>query len=553
MASEYIRYPAAGGSGGGVTSLNTLTGDITLAAGSGISLVPSGNTITISSGGGFTPGSVIFAGSSGTLTQDNSEFFWDDTNHRLGIGTATPAAPLDIEASVTATSGINDALKSHYEVSPAGNSSATYQNYDGVLATANPSSNNIYFIRGSYNEVDHNGQGTVTYATAIGGSVYNNFGGTVSNAFGAYLGVYNDNGSTITNGYGCFIDTPNDGGSGTISNWYGLYVHGDSYATNSYAIYSTGGVNYFGGNVSIGAATAPTVPLEIAGPDTGYELFLTPKTGWASGKSVGITFGDTSGNSGLLVPYSSNAVWSTFFGIDFTVGGSNIPLTVGTGNTTDVALGGNINPTSLSGATMVVKGSGKVGIGNTNPDAPLSFSATIGDKIYVYDGGIGGSYGFGIQPNLFQIFTDSSGSDIEFGYGGGSSTFVSNVVFKGNGDVGIGTASPASLFSVGSSSQFQVDSSGDVSTTGTLSTQAGLEVQSTGSNKKLGQATLIGGTMTVSNTSVTANSRIFLSVSTAGGVQGFLSYSKSVGASFTIQSTSAADTSTVDWFIVESF
>ena len=38
----------------------------------------------------FTQGSVVFAGASGIYTQDNANFFWDDTSNNLGIGTATP-------------------------------------------------------------------------------------------------------------------------------------------------------------------------------------------------------------------------------------------------------------------------------------------------------------------------------------------------------------------------------------------------------------------------------------------------------------------------------
>ena len=44
---------------------------------------------------GFTNGSVIFA-SGGTLAQDNANFFWDDTNNRLGIGTSAPNYPLHL-------------------------------------------------------------------------------------------------------------------------------------------------------------------------------------------------------------------------------------------------------------------------------------------------------------------------------------------------------------------------------------------------------------------------------------------------------------------------
>ncbi len=40
---------------------------------------------------GFTTGSVLFTGASGVIAQDNANFFWDDTNNRLAIGTATPS------------------------------------------------------------------------------------------------------------------------------------------------------------------------------------------------------------------------------------------------------------------------------------------------------------------------------------------------------------------------------------------------------------------------------------------------------------------------------
>lgn len=70
-------------------------------------------------------------------------------------------------------------------------------------------------------------------------------------------------------------------------------------------------------------------------------------------------------------------------------------------------------------------------------------------------------------------------------------------------------------------------------------------------NGKIGQATLVAGTVTVPNTSVTTNSRIFITVSNPGGTRGFLSTSKSAGVSFTVTSSSGAETSTVDWLIVE--
>lgn len=72
-----------------------------------------------------------------------------------------------------------------------------------------------------------------------------------------------------------------------------------------------------------------------------------------------------------------------------------------------------------------------------------------------------------------------------------------------------------------------------------------------GSNAKQGTATLVAGTVTVSNTSVTANSRIFISRSTPGGTLGDLSYTKIASTSFTVLSSNVLETSSFDYFITE--
>jgi len=84
---------------GTVTSTGSLTLGGTL---SGVSLTTQvSGTLPVANGGtgtatAFTAGSVVFAGASGVYTQDNANLFWDDTNNRLGINTATPASKLDI-------------------------------------------------------------------------------------------------------------------------------------------------------------------------------------------------------------------------------------------------------------------------------------------------------------------------------------------------------------------------------------------------------------------------------------------------------------------------
>lgn len=89
--------------------------------------------------------------------------------------------------------------------------------------------------------------------------------------------------------------------------------------------------------------------------------------------------------------------------------------------------------------------------------------------------------------------------------------------------------------------------------TGALSARGGFRVQEA-ANTKQGVATLVGGTVTVSNTSVTANSRIFLTAQTLGTVvvPSALGVSaRSVGASFTVLASQPTDTSIVSYEIFE--
>lgn len=83
LSNGLVRANSGVLSGGAIVSLSTEV--------SGILPVPNGGT----GNSNFAAGSVVF--SNGTvLTQDNSNFFWDNTNKRLGIGYATPRRQLDI-------------------------------------------------------------------------------------------------------------------------------------------------------------------------------------------------------------------------------------------------------------------------------------------------------------------------------------------------------------------------------------------------------------------------------------------------------------------------
>lgn len=87
----------------------------------------------------------------------------------------------------------------------------------------------------------------------------------------------------------------------------------------------------------------------------------------------------------------------------------------------------------------------------------------------------------------------------------------------------------------------------------------GLSVKS-GPNARIGQNTLTAGTVSIANTSVTANTRIFLTRASknSGAAIGSLEAVISAGVGFTINSYAAGatietgDISIVDWFLVES-
>ena len=82
-------------------SSNPAFGQLSLTAGvTGTLPVANGGTGTATA---FTVGSVVFAGASGVYTQNNANFFWDNTNKFLGIGTLAPTAHLTILSTAGGT------------------------------------------------------------------------------------------------------------------------------------------------------------------------------------------------------------------------------------------------------------------------------------------------------------------------------------------------------------------------------------------------------------------------------------------------------------------
>lgn len=141
----------------------------------------------------------------------------------------------------------------------------------------------------------------------------------------------------------------------------------------------------------------------------------------------------------------------------------------------------------------------------------------------------------------------TSADSTALGYQAGLTNTGANNVFVGSGADG-SAAARANAIGIGKGVSVVADSTWVVGTIGIK--QAIVE----GANAAMGTATLVAGTVTVGNTLVTANSRIFLtSQDPNGGTQGAVFVSaRTAGTDFTITSTvGAADTSIVAYEIKE--
>ena len=145
-------------------------------------------------------------------------------------------------------------------------------------------------------------------------------------------------------------------------------------------------------------------------------------------------------------------------------------------------------------------------------------------------------------------------------------TTTANAITLASGNVFTGTGANAAIgftFTPKGTGGLTLTTGAITATNGNLVTGTagnGLVIKS-GANARIGQATLILGTKIVANTSVTANTRVFLNRSSKVGsvTVGVLEAVISAGVGFTINSyvptTAAVDTndvSIIDWLLVES-
>lgn len=486
-----------GGNGGNVTiTAGAANGDNTANQSGGTVTINAGTSKGSSQGGGFTIN--LGAGGPGTGTAGATGGTNNINAGTGGVGSATSGAGGN--STINAGSG---------GAGVAGGNGGTATLHGGNAGTGSASAGNggpANISGGSAGSFAGSSGGSVSLAAAGGSSTGAGGAGGTATISGGNAGgdnTQNNNGGSVT------ITAGNSKGSAGGPN---VNITAGSGAPGTGTAGSNGGtVSIVGGQAGAGSATG----------GVGGSVTLT---GGSAGSAA-------SSNGGQIV--IAGAVGSS---TGAGGAGGNAQLNGGNanGDNTQNNSGGNVTLTpgnskgSATGGSLVMStGTGGIGTGTA--------------------GAAGGAWTFTAGAGGVGSATGGTGGTITIkaGLGGASGTPGSG------GDIIFQTATTTSL-----AERFRLKATGEtVISNGPLQIATlgnGLQVK-TGTNSKIGTAVLVAGTATVLNTSVTANSRIFVTSQADGGTPGFLRVTTKVNAaSFIILSSNALDTSTVAWMIVES-
>lgn len=382
--------------------------------------------------------------------------------------------------------------------------------------------------------------------------------------FGTMSGFLQTTGGTMTG-------TLNNTGASGAAVMYGALITGDTF--DRFRINADGKVEW--GN---GTATRDTA---ITRPSTA-QLRVTPNANASASSSVGgavnitntastgaglVVYSEQAAPTGHLVvarannaAFSQQAIYVEYVGTSHAItvnhqgtGANSSALNLASTNTAHSALG-------VSGAETG-KGTVKITHTGTGTDAngsalsiDLAGTGTASQGIFVT------STSGGTTGTLLHLRNGGTGALVEVTAAGalkfGSGTGATDSTISRTGANALTTAGNFTVGGYLAVNAGQSDGqwnlwSGTPNVLNIGSAGGGVAIAE-GANARMGVATLVAGTVTVANTSVTANTRIFLTSQADGGTPGWLRVSaRTAATSFTILSSNAADTSTVAWVMYE--
>jgi hypothetical protein len=541
---------AASGANSDITSLSGLTTPLSIGQGG------TGSSVAL------TQGSVVFAGVGGAYSQDNANFFWDDTNNRLGIGTTTPASSLNILgdqvlAGATGTATLGLQLKG-----PAISAvpSAQVQGYiatgdssigvagDLLIAPRTDATANVRFITGTSpaERMRITAAGDVGIATVSPSSRLHVSGNFVridqagSNA--AYLGNAAELVTGAPAGAGLRFDgtalriaaSSTEIAQFTSSGNFGigvvptakLHVAGtiqSSSGSTTAQMYADGSAAYF---TSVGAfpsifLTNATERMRI----TSTGLVGIGATPSVARLEVNGNIRTTVGSGGTLTLHETDPTRANqlVFGAD--ASGSYVNASFATGGS------GVLRFQTANTEQMRINAAGDVGIGTTSPSAKLDVngslranSLTLTTALAVAQGGTGATTDSGARTNLGattvggNLFTLTNPSAITFPRFNADNTVSALDAATFRSAIGAGTSSTTgTVTSVGGTGSVNgitlsgtVTSSGSLTLGGTLS-GVSLTTQVSGTlpvaNGGTGQTSYTDGQLLIGNTATGALSK----------------------------------------------
>ena len=290
-------------------------------------ILGSGKKLTLSD---ITIGSLVFAGTGGLVSQDNSNLFWDDTNNRLGIGTATPQKTMDIRGDlfIPATDTAVDCDGS--TTTAAGTCSTTGDNATLVAL----GSNKLDFNNNGVADSQPLCVNSLTSPTIIAKDDDNNCANGAGTGTGTViLGTLG--GTEIITATSAWAFKDGDG-DGFLDDGEDLYI--DNAPALKY--YASGGTKFIfdsiNGVVGIGA-TAPAAKLDIFGSGAQLRLsydgsnYSTLNTGATGDLTIAPSGGDASFTGNVLPSTDStynlgsdSVRWANIYADSMTVGSTSV-------------------------------------------------------------------------------------------------------------------------------------------------------------------------------------------------------------------------------------
>ena len=353
---------------------------------------------------GFTPGSIVFQGSSG-LAQDNNNLIYVASTTQLAIGTSTPDASAILELNSTTKGFVGPRM-------------TTAQ----MLAILNPATGLMVYdtTTNQYNVYN----GTSWVAVGSGGG-----NGSIATGTPGAIAYYAAATASISPQSLLFI-SGNNLGVGTQTPSSELIVQATGSPTNLFTIASTSGANFlnvdaagaltvngpsvFNGNVSLSAGSLLTVGSSTGTPGSltdgniyfdsstgkfnivegGVAKTLCNKTDQSCGTGTSAAWSGLSSPTGNLnlsmASSTTNFLWNSATGNSNLFTFNDSANNTGTGTLLNVvtANGSSLNPfsvTASSTAALFVNAAGNVGVGTTTPgikltvvgNAYISGSATV--------------------------------------------------------------------------------------------------------------------------------------------------------------------------------